>query len=51
MLIIIVILFLLLVATGPWYPYSRSWGYGPSGLLTILLVVLLLYFLLGRGRI
>jgi hypothetical protein len=51
MLLIIVVLLILLLGTGPWYPYSRSWGYGPSGLLGIVLVILLLYFLLGRGRL
>jgi hypothetical protein len=47
MLIIIVILILLL-ATGPWYPYSRNWGYSPVGLL---LLILILYLLFGRGRL
>jgi len=51
MLIIMVILILLLVGTGPWYPYSRSWGYGPSGLLGLILVILLLYMLFGGGRL
>jgi len=50
MLIIMVILILLLVGTGPWYPYSRSWGYGPSGLLGLVLVILLLYLMFGGGR-
>ena len=49
MLLILLVLVILLVATGPWYPYSRGWGYAPSGLLTVVLVILLLYFLLGRG--
>lgn len=48
MLLIIVVILLLALATGPWYGYSRSWGYGPSGLLWVILIVMLLYFLLGR---
>jgi len=47
MLIIIVIL-ILLIATGPWYPYSRNWGYSPLG---IILLILILYLLFGRGRL
>jgi len=44
--ILLVILVLLLIGAFPAWPHSRQWGYGPSGvvglLLTILLVVLLL---------
>jgi len=47
MLLIIVIL-ILLIAVGPWYPYSRSWGYSPLGIVLFLLV---LYILFGRGRL
>jgi hypothetical protein len=45
--ILLVILILLLVGSVPSWPYSRSWGYGPSGLLGSLLVVLLILALLG----
>lgn len=50
-LIIVILLLVLLLGTGPWYPYSRNWGYGPSGLLGVLLLVLIIYFLFGRGRL
>jgi len=40
--IVLILLIMLLVGALPVYPYSRTWGYGPSGLLTVLLVVLLL---------
>ena len=46
--ILLVILILLLVGALPSWPYSRSWGYGPSGLLGVVLVVLLILLLLGR---
>jgi hypothetical protein len=46
--ILLVILILLLVGALPSWPYSRSWGYGPSGLLGIVLVVLVILLLLGR---
>jgi len=40
-LILLIILILLLLGAIPSWPYSRNWGYGPSGLLGLLLVVLL----------
>ena len=46
--ILIVILILLLVGALPTWPYSRGFGYGPSGLLGILLIVLLVLALTGR---
>ncbi len=46
MIIILIILLLLVFGTFPAYPYSRGWGYYPSGGLgTILLIVLILYLL------
>jgi hypothetical protein len=41
-LLLLLILILLLVGATPAWPYSRSWGYGPSGLVTVLLIVLLI---------
>jgi hypothetical protein len=46
--ILLIILILLLVGALPSWPYSRSWGYGPSGLLGIVLVILVILLLLGR---
>lgn len=45
--ILLVILILLLVGGLPLYPYSRSWGYGPSGIVGVLLVILLVMLVLG----
>ena len=46
MLILVVILVLLLLGSFPVFPYSRSWGYYPSGGLgTILLLIVILYLL------
>ena len=46
MLLIIVILLVLMFAAFPAYPYSRSWGYYPSGGLgTILLIIVILWLL------
>ncbi|WP_349680292.1 MULTISPECIES: DUF3309 domain-containing protein [Kordiimonas] len=40
--ILLIILLLMLVGVLPRWPHSRSWGYYPSGLLTILIVVLII---------
>ena len=45
-LIIVIVLLLLLFGSFPAFPYSRNWGYAPSGTLgTILLIVVILYLL------
>lgn len=46
--ILIVLLILFLIGALPTWPYSRSWGYAPSGALTTILIVLLILVLLGR---
>jgi len=46
--ILLVILVLMLVGVLPTWPHSRSWGYGPSGTVGLILVVLLILVLLGR---
>jgi hypothetical protein len=46
--LLLIILVLLLVGVIPAWPYSRSWGYYPSGIIGLVLVVLLVLFLLGR---
>jgi Protein of unknown function (DUF3309) len=46
--ILVVILVLLLLGVVPAWPYSRGWGYGPSGIVGILLVVLIVLALTGR---
>lgn len=46
--ITLLVILILLVGVLPTYPYSRGWGYGPSGLLGVLLLVVLLMALTGR---
>ena len=46
--ILLVILILMLVGAIPAWPHSRSWGYGPSGGLGLVVVILLVLLLLGR---
>jgi hypothetical protein len=41
-LLLFILLLLLLVGGLPTWSYSRSWGYAPSGLLSLLLIVLIL---------
>ena len=46
--IILIIVILLLIGAVPAWPHSRGWGYGPSGLLGVVLVILLILLLMGR---
>jgi len=46
--ILIVVLILLLLGALPSWPYSRGWGYYPSGGLGLVLIILLILLLLGR---
>jgi hypothetical protein len=41
-MLLALILILLLLGAAPAWPYSRSWGYGPSGLVGVLLVILII---------
>ena len=45
--ILLIVLVLILVGVVPAWPHSRSWGYGPSGVLGLIVVVLLVLFLMG----
>jgi hypothetical protein len=44
--ILLILLILLLLGAIPAWPYSRGWGYGPSGILGLVLVVVLVLVLL-----
>jgi len=46
--VLIIILVLVLLGVFPTWNYNRSWGYGPSGFVGLIIVVLLILFLLGR---
>ena len=46
--ILLIILILLLLGALPTWPYSAAWGYFPSGILGLILVVFLIMFLLRR---
>jgi hypothetical protein len=46
--IALIVLLLLLIGAVPAWPYSRGWGYGPSGVLGTVLIVVLVLALLGH---
>ncbi len=46
--ILIIVLILLLIGASPSWPHSRSWGYAPSGILGVILVIILVLALMGR---
>jgi hypothetical protein len=46
--ILLIVLVVLLLGALPAWPYSRSWGYYPSGGLGLVVVVLLVLLLAGR---
>ena len=45
-LILLIILILLLLGAVPAWPYSRNWGYRPTGGLSLLLLIVLILVLL-----
>ncbi|HEY3581908.1 MAG TPA: DUF3309 family protein [Pyrinomonadaceae bacterium] len=47
-LILLIVLILLLIGAFPSWPYSRNWGYWPSGGLGLVVVIILILLLLGR---
>jgi hypothetical protein len=47
-LIVLIILVALLLGALPAWPYSSGWGYFPSGILGLVLVIVLLMALMGR---
>ena len=46
--ILVIILVLALVGVLPSWPHSRSWGYGPTGGIGLIVVVLVILVLLGK---
>lgn len=48
LLILLVVLLILAMGSLPSWPYSRGWGYYPSGGLGLVLLIVLILFLMGR---
>ena len=44
--LLVIILILILIGAVPAWPHSRAWGYGPSGIVGV--IILLIMLLLGR---
>lgn len=46
--ILLVVLVLLVIGAIPSWPYSRQWGYGPSGGLGLVVAILIILLVLGK---
>jgi hypothetical protein len=46
--ILLIILILMLIGAFPTWPHSRSWGYGPSGGLGLVVFIIIVMLLMGR---
>ncbi|MBA2369569.1 MAG: DUF3309 domain-containing protein [Candidatus Protochlamydia sp.] len=46
--ILIIVLILILLGALPTWPHSAGWGYGPSGILGVLVIILVVLMLMGR---
>jgi hypothetical protein len=46
--ILLIVLILLLIGVIPSWPHSRNWGYGPSGFLGLVVVIIIVMLLMGR---
>ena len=46
--ILLIVVLLMVVGAIPAWPHSRGWGYGPSGVLALVLATIIVLLLLGR---
>jgi hypothetical protein len=44
----LIVLVIILIGAIPTWPHSRSWGYGPSGGIGLVVVILIVLLLMGR---
>lgn len=47
-LILLIVLILMLAGAWPTWPHSRGWGYAPSGVLGVVVLLMLIMVLTGR---
>ena len=47
-MILLIVVVLMLIGAIPSWPHSRSWGYGPSGGIGLVLVILVVLLVMGR---
>jgi len=48
LMILVIVVIILAIGSAPAWPYSRGWGYYPSGLLGLILLILIVLALTGR---
>ena len=46
--ILLIVLILALVGVLPTWPHSSGWGYGPSGIVGVIVIVLIILFVMGK---
>jgi hypothetical protein len=46
--ILLIVLILMLIGVLPTWPHSSSWGYGPSGVLGLVVVIVIVLLVMGR---
>lgn len=47
-MVVLIVLVLILLGVIPTWQHSRNWGYGPSGILGVVLVIVVVLLLLGK---
>ena len=47
-MILLIIVILMLLGVLPTWPHSRSWGYGPSGAVGVIVLIIVVLFVMGR---
>lgn len=45
--LLIILFILILIGALPTWPYSRSWGYGPTGIVGLLVVLIVIMVVMG----
>lgn len=46
--ILLIVLVIMIIGAIPSWPHSRGWGYGPSGILGVILLIIVIMLLMGR---
>lgn len=46
--ILLIVVILLLIGVIPSWPHSKSWGYGPSGVVGVVVLIVLVLLVMGR---
>ena len=47
-ILLVILILMLIIGVFPTWPHSREWGYGPSGGLGLVLIIIFVLMLLGR---